>query len=631
MRVEVLGSRWDGLEPHPVEEARYMGSLLPDDAPSAAVDEHGAFRIEGLRAGYVRLWFGAAEHEVHWADELAVRAGRTVEAGTLVLQPLDARGCVEGRVLDPHGQPVAGALVECARQSLRQPLFRGHSKARRTTADADGRFRIWVEPKSRYHVGAADPLERFRPVSIGTFAAGDQGVELRLAQWRPLEVLTLDAEARPIAAAKIELIDSGRAELLERETKRWNAGRLLAPWCDFEVVVHAPGCLPERLGPFSAQDGPVQVVARPGPAPLVRGNVRIDGVGAGEARVEFMLAADPARGSVTVREPGFEPFQARVAAEAARREVRASADGSFELAVPPGRAFFVRVSAPQRAALTLGPYELAAGKELELTCDLPVGGSLVGIVLRADGKSAAGTLVGVSRGDGLVATCRVDAGGRFEFRALEPGPWQVRRVAREALGFEPMPLILGGAASPRWDVTVVDGRESRFDLTLDETRRTRLGGALRFDGLSAGPWGVEARLGAQSASGVLDPDGNFELELPREGDWVLAARWSPRTGNEFEYSEPLARWSGRLSVERDWPASILEVDIGADRAGQIVSAIQSGPGAARFAVHARIDVTGVAEFSQAPAGVLRIELEDGEFLECTLAAGERRKLAWPRR
>lgn len=629
VRVEVLGSRWSGLEPHPVEEARYMGSMLPDDAPSGPVDELGNFRVEGLRAGYVRLWFGADDHEVQWADELALRAGRTSDAGVLALRRLDARACIEGRVLDPQGQPLAGAWVECARQSLRQPLFREHSKARRTRADALGRFRLWVDPTSRYDVGAADPMQRHRPVALGPFAAGDPELELRLEPWRPFEVLVLDGEARAIPEAELEFIDSRRGERLERETSEWKAGRHLAPWCDFELVVHAPGCLAERLGPFRAVDAPAQVVARPGRAPQVHGRVNIAGKGAGDAAVELYLAAEPGRGTVSLREPGLEPFQSCAAVDAARRSVRTKLDGGFELAAPPGQAFFARAEAAGRAPQTLGPYTLRKGESLELNFELPVGATLVGNVVRADGKSAAGTLVGLSRGDGRVATCRADAAGRFEFRALEPGGWQVRQVQREALGFEPLQLVPGGAAAPRWDVQLSDALETRFDLRIDVARRTRLVGALRFAGTSVGPWGVEARLGAQRATDVLDPDGHFELDLPREGDWLLAARWAPRGGDEYEYSEPVASWRGTFEVERDWPTAQLEVELGAQRAEQLVSLHVHWPGDAQLVMHVRPDAQGVARFARAPAGPVRLELESGATIELELREGEARRFIWP--
>lgn len=629
VRVEVLGSRWMGLEPHPVEEARYMGSMLPEDAPSGPLDELGNFRIEGLREGYVRLWFGAQDHEVQWADELAIRAGKTNDAGALVLRRLDERACIEGRVLDPQGQPVAGAWVECARRSLRQPLFREHSKARRTQADALGRFRLWVDPTSRYDVGAADPLQRHRPVTLGPFAAGDPELELRLAPWRPFEVLVLDGEAREILDAEIEFVDSRRGERLARESSEWNAGRHFAPWCDFELVVHAPGCLAERLGPFRAVDAPAQVVARPGRAPQVRGRVSVAGRGAGDAQVEFYLAAEPERGTVSLREPGLEPFQSHAAVDAERRSVRTALDGSFELAAPPGQAFFVRAEAASRAPQTLGPYTLRKGESLELNFELPAGATLVGNVVRADGKSAAGTLVGLSRGDGLFATCRADAAGRFEFRALEPGGWQVRQVPREALDFEPLQLVPGGAAAPRWDVQLLDGLETRFDLRIDAARRTRLVGALRFAGSSVGPWGVEARLGAQRATDVLDPDGHFELDLPREGDWLLAARWAPRGGDEYEYTEPVASWRGTFEVERDWPTAQLEVELGVQRAGQSVSLHVDWPGDAQLVVHVRPDERGVARFARAPAGPVRLELESGATTELELREGEARRFIWP--
>ena len=81
--VELLGGRWAGHRHLPLEEARYLGSLL--DRSEAAVatvrtDSDGHFEVAGLEPGFVRLWAGAPGHVHAYSDPVAVILGETQQA-----------------------------------------------------------------------------------------------------------------------------------------------------------------------------------------------------------------------------------------------------------------------------------------------------------------------------------------------------------------------------------------------------------------------------------------------------------------------------------------------------------------------------------------------------------------------
>src|SRR5690606_27515975 len=100
------------------------------------------------------------------------------------------------------------------------------------------------------------------------------------------------------------------------------------------------------------------------------------------------------------------------------------------------------------------------------------GGVLEGRVLPPPGRSAAGTIVGISRGDGYARTVRVGADGRFLFDRLIPGRYHVVRHDRELRSGPPRSFGTfgtfgtSGIGELPWSCEVFDGRTTRHDLDL---------------------------------------------------------------------------------------------------------------------------------------------------------------------
>lgn len=94
----------------------------------------------------------AAEREA--GRKVRVEAGATSEADLAVV---DRRGAIRGRVVDPHGAPVADALVTAALESSRPRGADARADAptgRPALTGADGRFTLEALPEGRYTLRA---------------------------------------------------------------------------------------------------------------------------------------------------------------------------------------------------------------------------------------------------------------------------------------------------------------------------------------------------------------------------------------------------------------------------------------------------------------------------------------------
>jgi protocatechuate 3,4-dioxygenase beta subunit len=114
--------------------------LQPKDAPyddgwqglwRAVTGRDGLYRIDGLPPGAFELTAGVA-----WPDDPRGDAGLTGEAAPGAVVPLDVRlvrgAPVRGRVVDPHGAPIAGAMVTWSCGATPGTTWTG----------ADGRFQL---------------------------------------------------------------------------------------------------------------------------------------------------------------------------------------------------------------------------------------------------------------------------------------------------------------------------------------------------------------------------------------------------------------------------------------------------------------------------------------------------------
>ena len=532
--IEILGSRWLGFRHLPLEEARFLGSLLDRSGgrvPKGVAQPDGRFSIGGVPAGFVRVWVGAQEHFHAYSEPLPVRPGEESRAGEIALRRPTAGECIEGQVLDPAGAPVAGARIEAARRSLQAAFFRDESYAFRALAGPDGRFVIALDPAARYDLAAADAGGRWRPVVHSPLTAGERDVTLRLARWERLELEVSGPRPEDVGLA---LIDA-RSRRLGPESAAARLGGMRAPFVPFTVRVSAPGFASGVLGPFEPGRVPelasIELSRLDGPA----GRVLLGGAPVPGAEVTL-------RRALALEQVLVFPGRARGSAplfmtcEAGRPTHRTTTDAGGRFVLPraePGR-YLLRVEAQGAAPALLGPLELFGPEPVPLDpvpldIELGAGGTIEGRVLATEGAGSAGTVVGVTCGDGRLQTQRVGADGRYRFEALPAGLWQVRPLRGEtvALGWGRLSSSseLAPASRVSWDCEVGAGGTTHFDLRLPTGAGGRLEGRLTIDGRSPGPWHgqlvpLDGEAGPRS-SAALDHEGRFVLEVREPGRYAL--------------------------------------------------------------------------------------------------------------
>jgi len=207
---EVTGQVTSGVTGKPVPGARVHASADADDSSASAstyTDSAGAFRVGPLPGGTATL-------SVHAKGFLAGSAsGVKVSVGTNVRRnvQLTPSVSIQGRVLDPEGTPVSGALVAAMEASDPKNF------AASVTSGIDGAFEL--EGLHPTHYGLVVTHERFRSLSKDSVPAPSSGISLRLASG-PVVVGEIRTAAGPIRTpATIWAVPVGEAGEADR---RWS-------------------------------------------------------------------------------------------------------------------------------------------------------------------------------------------------------------------------------------------------------------------------------------------------------------------------------------------------------------------------------------------------------------------------
>ncbi len=446
----------------------------------------GRFRVGGLSPGTkVRVSAAAKGYAEAVIEGIEVPPPAPLR---LELRPL---GKLSGRVVDPAGEPVAGAFVRAdeGRPGSRRPRGGG-------ATDDQGRFQIDLEP------GPVELSARAEGYKTGTWrgevpergAAGP--AEIRLERGATLEGRVLDADGNPVGGARVSTSAGapdfmGGLGWMGRSGSRSDGdGRYRLSGLEtgvHEVRATTEDDTAETSVRFEVQPGAnrLDLILRAGVE--VSGHVR-DDAGLPIAGAEMELFSMP--GGVL--------------------HTLSAADGSFRFThVPDGSH---RLTARKRG---LAP----AHQELEVA-----GQPLPGLDIRlAAGGTITGRLLGLSPGD--LEGIRIDALGETEGRTgvvHQDGTYRVRELAP---GEWTVGATLASGRSARGEVRLEPGMTEAI-LDLDLGGHLNLSGVLRIDGAPV-PGAMLYLSAAQRVEGAggqstTASDGSFRMTRLEPGTYTLS-------------------------------------------------------------------------------------------------------------
>jgi RNA polymerase sigma factor (sigma-70 family) len=400
--------------------AEPLGGGQPTDGRS---DGDGRFELRALEPGQYRV-FARRQSRVGFAGEpFTLASASRVEGVTVRLAPSHS---ISGRVLDPRGQPAAGAQV--GMEEARGAGFGFRDKSIRATADERGRYRFEGVAAGLYHLTAhARPFGDPDDVTVGVQDADRVAPDLRLAPAARVAGRVLAADGAPVAGATIQLevraADEGNAAVRGRtrvrsdHDGRFAADDVGAGWLTATARrLHPPEVATVAIGLEPGATREIEL--RFAPPSFVAGCVRwADGSPASAVHVVW----------------DHEPRAVTDAAGRYRLGPVPAGPGSVHAERPGANAFVTSSELePSERRIEVRPGETVEGVDLVL---LRGDRSVAGVVLGSDGAPVAGAVVSArptgDTPDRAFTETRVVSGpdGAFTIPALTDGAHLV--TARE--------------------------------------------------------------------------------------------------------------------------------------------------------------------------------------------------------
>lgn len=415
--------------------------------------------VYGLGEGDWRI---RVEADGRASTELEHRHSASADRAGELRIALAAGGALGGRVLDPRGEALPGALVTISGDV-------DDAVATSVVSGRDGAFRALGLPlgplRVRAEALAFEAIER-----RGVSAAGESPLVLRFATGAALAGLVREASSgRPLAGVQIRARPERGAPLVR-------AGRIAHPTAvsGADGSFGIEGLPPGRFRLTFTSDRHLTLVsealeASPEPdrsrsfamvaAPLVELTV-LDASGQPLPRAEIEMLPQDHDGTALAE------LLDRASGAAHRAHATSGGDGRARVAVRE-RSGRVLVRAPLHAPSLGEPFSIdPSASPLQLgSVRLTRGATLVGVCLDQDGQPVRGALVEADPVGGELprwfARVHADAAGRFQLGPLAAGDWE---LAFSAAGPTHAREAARRFASTRTRVTLTDGQRLESEL-----------------------------------------------------------------------------------------------------------------------------------------------------------------------
>ena len=520
---------------------------------------------------------------------------------------LDVGGAIEGRVIDPHGEPVEAVSVELV------PSYRTRVSRRVETA-ADGSFRF-----SGLATGAKYRAQAWRPESAPCFSETVEmpaaeivtGVEIVLADGQQVLGRIEDDAGAPVPDAAVVLAARFESRLayagFDSVTSDVDGHFAVGPLTpgEYSLAVRAEGLVDGRRE-FSVSvdeqtEELVVVLRRPAPG-FIAGVVRDQN-------------EDPAEVAVVVRHGGRRVGVARSSPE----------DGAFRVEGLEAETGYV-VTALSREHWGERVLEVARDRD-DVVVPVHRRGRLVGRVVDAATQEPVPHFefrVAHTRPDGNqfhTSWRPVDhADGAFVYDGAEPGPVEsVVHVRADGyvVGRSGPVFVPSGGETETVAVRIDRGARVAGRVVDAATGEPLLGVRVRSYGRAEfttelldaerDSW----RGDADWRLGMTDADGRFELPGLRPGSTVQLAFWKPGYGTAVERGVTVEAGAGRDVEIRMSRGAVVAAEIGSiEGFGPSIelelSHRETRPWSGGYTERRRVGKRGVVEWKDLPAGAYRL-------------------------
>ncbi|MEM7518205.1 MAG: carboxypeptidase-like regulatory domain-containing protein, partial [Planctomycetota bacterium] len=212
----VAGARIDFMTgvflPRELEAMRFR--YHRGSAVFAETDETGAFFLEGISPGSIRLWaVTKRDYLPSFSEAIEVRAGRTESGVLLTMTPLPPEHRIQLRVYGPEGEPAADARVDYSHYSASE----GDTVQSTRFTDEEGRLEFAVFADVVLTGQAVDAEETCSPALIGPLTTGLEEARIDLTQKQYSHFSVRDGEGNGVNEFSYEVRSAGGETVLHSE------------------------------------------------------------------------------------------------------------------------------------------------------------------------------------------------------------------------------------------------------------------------------------------------------------------------------------------------------------------------------------------------------------------------------